>query len=153
MRLTQKHLSPVEKKMCWSSVRSSTCRSPGEQARMSAATLIPSTSSNESRHLAVDTWSVATHPTKGEALAYSPPGPSGLGYWRHSINAFHLVYVQPLPSSTTMPRHSTGSWPTSMESSCFTTWMTSCWLAHQARTPVPRRCPGCCWCVSCYASQ
>ena len=138
MRLTQKHLSPVGKKMCWLSVHSSTCRNPGEAGEDVSSNSDSSTSSNQSRHLAVDTWSEATHPTKGEALAYSPPGPSGLGCWRHSINAFHLVYVQPLPSSTTMPRHSTRSWLTTMESSCFTTRMTSCWLARQARTPVPR---------------
>ena len=149
MRLIQKHLLPVGKKTCWLSVRSRTCRSPGEQVRMSAATLIPRHQATNPVTLLWIRGQKPHPPPKARPLAYSPPGPSGLGCWRHSINAFHLVYVQPLPSSTTMPRHSTGSWPTTMESSCYTTWMTSCWLARQARTPVPRGCPGCCWCVTC----
>ena len=59
------------------------------------------------------------------------------------IHAFLLVYVQPLPSLTTTLRHSTGSWPTTMGPSCYTTWMTSSWLALPARTHVRRQCPGC----------
>ena len=47
------------------------------------------------------------------------------------------------PSSTTTPRHSTGSWPTGMEPSCCTTWTIFCWLVLLAETPVKRQCPEC----------
>ena len=40
-----------------------------------------STLTNESHHLAVDLQPEATHPAKGEALAYSPPNPSRLNGW------------------------------------------------------------------------
>ena len=145
MRLTQKHLSPVGKKTCWLSVRSSTCRSPGEQARMSAATLIP-------RHQ-------ATNPvTLPWIRGQKPHTPPKARHWRthHPAPADLAVGdIASMPSiwSTFSPcplqPSCRGTQLDPMESSCFTTWMTSCWLARQARTPVPRRCPGCCWCVTC----
>ena len=54
--------------------------------------------------------------------------------------SLHLALVQLLLASTTMPMHSTGSWLETLGPSCYTTWMTSSWLALPARTPVRRPC-------------
>ena len=73
--------------------------------------------------------------------------------WAWTGHVSHLASVQLFLLSTTTPMHSTGSWLATMGPSCYTTWMTSSWLALPAKTPVRRPCTACCWCATSWASQ